>query len=1360
MQPHQPNDTLKPDAPLPAHASHRDVQRAALRELVSLLTESATTESEIEARHRAAVEEVEKAVVKARQDIDHRVAGKRQEAEQKHQETVADADAKYRTALQALDSSTDDMRRKINRDHDSVVAGVTRRFEQSSFMADSLLEATQNSIRDEWKKAKEAADEQLTALDRMEVQAAELVQVYGQPLPMDVVEPGKVEGDAAQQFKWRREETERHLRSLKTMPVARMFVGVRPFLVAIVLLAAGGIAGQLAGAAATGRPSQIYVQYIIGGVGIALVLGVALGIVLKVVGGRQVRREYDAFRLSIATAREAAELQLSQLKKLHEARNAEAQRKRDHEVRKAKEKFAPYLQQADETREENLQTVQVEYSRKVAALETQRDRVRKEAGDLRRQTLDEIQRKQDAELGKAQQRMESQSQDSLRWYQDSRGAVERRWYERVEQIRTPIDRGAGAIVTAVGDASTATGATADSQPAGWDEAYWRNWAPPKRFGSAVRFGELHVDLKRIADEHPEGSSFKLELPPPFAVPASLAVPKQASLLIQTDRAGRDQAMGTLQTVMLRLLTTLPPGRVRFTIIDPVGLGQNFAGFMHLADHDEALVGGRIWTDSEHIEARLRDLTEHMETVIQKYLRNEFQTIDDYNEQAGELSEPYRFLVISDFPVGFEGDSFRRLSSILQSGPRCGVYTLILRDMRITLPAGVHLEELEHHGGANLVRDPEQGRFVWKDETFKQFPLKLDPPPSEDLLTHLVHIVGRKAKDSKRVEVPFETIAPPEDKFWTRSSTDDLRVPIGKMGATRLQSMRLGRGVAQHALIAGKTGSGKSTLLHALVTNLAMWYSPDEVEFYLIDFKKGVEFKTYATHRLPHARAIAVESDREFGLSVLQRLDGELARRGELYRKAGVQDLAGYRKTPGAQVMPRTLLIIDEFQEFFSEDDKLAQEAGLLMDRLVRQGRAFGIHLLLGSQTIGGTSGLARSTIGQMAVRVALQTSEADSHLILGDNNSAARLLSRPGEAIYNDAGGLVEANSPFQVAWLPDDRREKFLEKVRQRADARSVRGHDAVVFEGNAPADIHKNARLLQLLDAPEWPAPTSSPLGWLGDPVAIKDPSGVAFRRQSGANLLVIGQQEDGALAALAASMISIAAQQSPSVAKFYVLDGTPADSPLAGVFAKLKSALPHETKLVEFRAAGDAVGEIADEVQRRLDSDPGDAPDVYLVIYGLQRYRALRKSEDDFAGFSMSTSDAPKKANPGKQFADILKDGPSVGVHVLAWIDTAVAIDRTLDRHSMREFDNRVLFQMSAADSSNLIDSPAANKLGFYRALVYSEEQGTMEKFRPYALPDAAWLDHVRAKFAARKSRVTVAAHAGSRTSGNGSTGGTGL
>ena len=104
--------------------------------------------------------------------------------------------------------------------------------------------------------------------------------------------------------------------------------------------------------------------------------------------------------------------------------------------------------------------------------------------------------------------------------------------------------------------------------------------------------------------------------------------------------------------MLRMFTAIPPSKVRFTIIDPVGLGENFAGFMHLADHDEQLVTNRIWTEPVHIEQRLADLTEQMENVIQKYLRNEFRSIDEYNAFAGEVAEPFRILVVANFPVNF------------------------------------------------------------------------------------------------------------------------------------------------------------------------------------------------------------------------------------------------------------------------------------------------------------------------------------------------------------------------------------------------------------------------------------------------------------------------------------------------------------------------------------------------------------------------------------------------------------------------------------------------------------------------------------------------------------------------------------
>ena len=132
----------------------------------------------------------------------------------------------------------------------------------------------------------------------------------------------------------------------------------------------------------------------------------------------------------------------------------------------------------------------------------------------------------------------------------------------------------------------------------------------------------------------------------------------------------------------------------------------------------------------------------------------------------------------------------------------------------------------------------------------------------------------------------------------------MNVPLGRAGAMKLQHLNLGKGTSQHVLMSGKTGSGKSTLLHVLITNIALRYSPNEVELYLVDFKKGVEFKAYARFALPHARVVAVESEREFGLSVLQHLNGELRRRGDMFRGLGVQDVKGFRNNqPDAKLPP-------------------------------------------------------------------------------------------------------------------------------------------------------------------------------------------------------------------------------------------------------------------------------------------------------------------------------------------------------------------------------------------------------------------------------------------------------------------------
>jgi hypothetical protein len=1318
------HETISPN---PTSPSNRDLQRTALRDLVAICTECAATEIQIEKRYSVALEEGTKEYDRGVWTVEERLKTARENTDKEHQTRLGQIQGQYQADFAALNQAAEASRRRVEHDKSAIERQIKQQLEQASWLAESVYDGTQARIHDELKQAKETLGSQTELLEEMRQRVTGLLNWYNQKPP--AAAPGQSQTpptvcpeelrDAAPEgeFVFHRDAAERLVQALGNLSVPRVFVGARPHFAAFFLCAAA--VGMTQVAISTTEP-QWKPMAIALGISVAVLAG--LGMVLWSVAKAHLRGVCIPLEQYLAAAGKASQNQFDAARRRLDELHVSAVTTHDAEVKKAHDKAAPILEQAVQKHQSATQALEAQRSQQLLAIERQRDSARIETEQWWQRALVEMRQRHERELAAATQRHEQRTAAAERSHTDSRAALEQRLADGLASIQAPIE-------SALGDGQLIRD---------WNDPVWRTWTPPRKFTSLIRLGQLHVDLQKIAQDAAGQAKLKLQLPPAFALPVGLTFPSQASLLIQTDRAGREQSLQVLQMVMARLLTGLPPGRVRFTIIDPVGLGHNFAGFMHLADHDDALVGGRIWTEADHIEQRLANLTEHMETVIQKYLRNEFATIDDYNAQAGELAEPYRFLVISDYPVSFAGDAFRRLSSIATSGARCGVYTLILRDTRQPLPPASGFDDLEAHS-LNLVREAD--RFLWKDPIFRQFPLSLDEAPPENILKQILDIVGRHAKELKRVEVPFENITPPPDKLWSASSDDDLAVPVGKMGATRLQSFRLGRGVAQHALIAGKTGSGKSTLLHVLVTNLALWYPPDQVEFYLVDFKKGVEFKTYATHALPHARAIAVESDREFGLSVLQRIDAELTRRGELYRKLGVQDLASYRALarnsalstqPSAlPTLPRTLLVVDEFQEFFSEDDKLAQDAALLLDRLVRQGRAFGIHVLLGSQTIGGTSGLSRSTLGQMAVRVALQCSEADSQMILGDANSAARLLSRPGEAIYNDAGGLVESNSPFQVTWLPDETRDRCLKQI---SNLKSQIAHPPpIVFEGNVPADIIRNQRLAKLLGAYQAAAagaehPPTAPCAYLGEPVAIKDPTAVVFRRQSGANLIIIGQHEESALAMLSSALISLAAQHAPGSARFYVLDGAPADSPLAGRLAQLREVLPQEIKLIEYRSVPDMMAELADELHARQShsglstQDPG----LFMVIFGLQRYRVLRKQEESF---NFSATDEEKKPQADKLFAELLRDGPALGIHTLAWCDTATSIDRTLDRTGLREFDHRVLFQMSATDSSNLIDSPLANKLGFYRALAFSEEQGTLEKFRPYALPDKSWLEYVK-------------------------------
>lgn len=1320
-----------------------------IQQLLRLVRYRATEEGRLSGELAARLGAAEEHYAETSIDLTTRLTDEIESSQREYQELKEDIDDEFEAHYSEADSEYKEKQRVANREYSQAVNEAEREFDEAKWMVNSVYDKSSEDsamhryelFRARSKKEREFLETQAKELDSFleEARGVMNLQRQGTDVSVQVQDLGKFKSDELHELHVSATDSAgRALATLKGLWLPRQFRGVRPVIMLIVAWAAAipavfafkGDPSQL-----LSNPSAVNTDWLMTACGIAAGVGFVVCLILYGIARGKAMRQFRVLQESSITAANARREWLTAGKKETERLRAAAEKWAEEQkvhrrkalgkangVKKAK------VAEAQAVLDAEMAALSDRYVPELKRIEGRRDRRLREANER----YPALSTSLDNRLNSQQQLMTKQHTDNL---EKINGELFQAWKKMANTWHVGFKD--------FTDAHRNISETVASGFPSWQQLT-KEWEPSGQPSEVIPVGLLDVDLNN-AEGGVSGDERLAVEPTQFDVPALLRFPDEMSLLLKTGSGGRDEGVALLQTAMLRLLTSLPPGKVRFTIIDPVGLGENFSAFMHLADYDDVLVTSRIWTEEQQISKRLLDLTEHMENVFQTYLRNEFGTIQEYNKQAGEVAEPYHFLVVANFPFNFSDEAAKRLTAIMSSGPRCGVHTLMSYDARHEMPRGFQIDDLAKYA---TCMNWEGDRFVWQHEVYRDLPLTLEEPPKPNEFSQIIRNVGEESRDARHVEVAFERIAPAADAYWASDSRRGISCPLGRAGATKLQRLELGRGTSQHVMIAGKTGSGKSTLLHILITNIALHYSADEIEFYLIDFKKGVEFKTYASNRLPHARVIAIESDREFGLSVLRKLDAILQERGDTFRDEGVQDIGAYRDANPDAVMPRLMLVIDEFQEFFVDDDQIAQQAGLLLDRLVRQGRAFGIHVLLGSQTLGGAYSLARSTMGQIAVRIALQCSEADSHLILSEENMAARLLSRPGDAIYNDSNGTMEGNHPFQIAWLDDERREQYLQRIIDERHSRDIR--PLVVFEGNVPAQPANNGALLRAIrDDDSKTAPRSIRL-WLGEPVAIKDSTYVPLRRQSGHNLLIVGQAEGLARGTLLMSAISAAAQVTPEpaspneeVARIYVFDAGERSEEDA-IWNTLAGALPHKVSTVDLRATEHAVNEIRSEIARRDTGGLVDEPPIYLIVNGLSRFRDLRKDDDDF-GFG-GFDGGEKAASCNKVFAEIIKEGPSLGVHALIWCDTYSNATRWLSTQSLREFELRICFQMNSTDSSNLIDSPVASRLGANRALLYVEEVGSAEKFRPYGTATEEWVTRTAHEISGDVDHRSPAASAG--------------
>jgi hypothetical protein len=313
--------------------------------------------------------------------------------------------------------------------------------------------------------------------------------------------------------------------------------------------------------------------------------------------------------------------------------------------------------------------------------------------------------------------------------EEARGTHDRRLNERQERFDETRERVAQSFrqQLALFEPSIATFVSA-AQVLGpeWGAPCWRTWAPSNALPRVTCVGEM---LAGIREDR-------------LTIPALVPFPHEKPLMIKADAQSRSRAIAGIQSILLRLVATVPPGDLRFILIDPVGQGQNVAPFTPFADLGIGIGEGRAWSEPHQIEQRLHDLVNLVEGSAEADAFHALMPRLDASRANG-VAEPCRVLVILDYPTNVGGATARLIQTILQKGPSHSIHPILMVDNDKPPPYGVNMLELEQFC-TTIAWDGR--RFVWRDPDFRSAWIEFDKPPRAAQARQILRSVQQAATE--------------------------------------------------------------------------------------------------------------------------------------------------------------------------------------------------------------------------------------------------------------------------------------------------------------------------------------------------------------------------------------------------------------------------------------------------------------------------------------------------------------------------------------------------------------------------------------------------------------------------------------
>ena len=508
----------------------------------------------------------------------------------------------------------------------------------------------------------------------------------------------------------------------------------------------------------------------------------------------------------------------------------------------------------------------------------------------------------------------------------------------------------------------------------------------------------HRSLKSLPDFFPLG--ILTEAGCPNFIPWG----SKKGIAICVDQADRPAVCATLEKIVLDILSRMIPDYYNVHVMDPERIGMSFPHLTGLGIHPMCL--------PDEIREGIHGIYSRTMTLVTQCI-NTYGSLDEYNVKNSRI-QPHRILVAGDFPSGLRNDDLDKIRKMLNIADESGMLLLMTfsrqslktdGQRRIMNDILKQLMVVDVVPGGNLIAVEPQG-LPYNGPG----PIKLE---SKDILKETLDSQASNLLETSRTDLSFDIL-------------DGIRIPIGvSNGATHFFTLGHGTNV-YHCFIAGQSGSGKTVTLHNIIARGMAQYPKDELGYVLLNCAGN---GLHAYEGSDRVLRYLSSSDVEECADVVRYVKDIQEEREKLFKDAGVDELKDYVTKTG-KILPRIIFLIDEFHVLFTGKERLTTEIkNILVAKILKQGRKYGIHLVVSTQSLG--EGVHTSLLANIPLRIAMNMIPDQSRTFLEDGNTAAVGL-KVGEAIYNSGNGKKSANQFVQI----DHLQEEDIKRLIGRQDA------------------------------------------------------------------------------------------------------------------------------------------------------------------------------------------------------------------------------------------------------------------------------------------------------------------------------------